>query len=129
MKIVYIAHEYGGKPENIEKVKRIIADIAMSNLNVIPYCPWLAYVESLNDLNKEQRARGIMMTLALLDKRRVSELWIFGDKISEGVALEINKAYNEGIAICNHSATITSFEYAQAFKNQGLPEPKFVKAV
>lgn len=101
LKIAYIAHEYGGDAANIIKVRNIIADIAMNDFNIIPYCPWLAYVESLDESIREHRARGLYMTLHLLHRSRVDELHLYANELSPGVVLEIHKAVTEKIPIKN----------------------------
>ena len=125
LKRVYIAHEYGGKRENLQKVKAIIKDIIMNQPEVIPVCPWYALVESLDDSNDIERAMGLRATTALLKKGIIDELWIYGSKLSLGVELEINHAVNENITLFLKTTEIKTEDLKRSFFNQGLPEPIF----
>ena len=62
----------------------------VSDLGGIPIAPHLYFPQFLDDGTEEERATGIEMGLALLDK--CDEMWIFGNRITEGMAREISQA-------------------------------------
>jgi hypothetical protein len=51
----------------------------------------------MDDGDKEQRELGIHFALVLLGK--CDELWVFGERISEGMTREIAKAKRRGMPI------------------------------
>ena len=124
-KVVYIAHPYGNNKRNLVRVQQIIKDLAFEN-SVIPFCPWYALVESLNDGDALERALGLQATLNLLDKTIVDELLICGEVISKGVAMEINKATTEGIVIRFDYPRRTNEEINSILNQLGF-EPKIVE--
>ena len=62
----------------------------VSDLGGIPVAPHLYFPQFLDDGTEEERAIGIEMGLALLEKS--DELWLFGNRITEGMAREIGRA-------------------------------------
>ena len=64
---------------------------------VVPVIPHLMYPQFLAEDNPKERQLGIEMGLVLLTKCR--ELWVFGNQISKGMALEINKAKKYSVPI------------------------------
>lgn len=52
--------------------------------------PHLYFTAILDDDQKEERERGIQMGLAWLEE--ATEVWVFGDRITKGMALEIERA-------------------------------------
>ncbi len=90
MKIVFICSPYQGDINtNTIRAKRY-ARFAITE-KVVPVIPHLMYPRFLDEDNSEERALGLEMGLALLDK--CNEMWVFGDIISPGMKLEIEKAY------------------------------------
>ena len=69
----------------------------VSDLGYIPIAPHLYFPQFLDDGTEEERAIGIEMGLALLEK--CDELWLFGDRITEGMAREIGRAAEQKIPI------------------------------
>ena len=65
--------------------------------NCIPIAPHLHYPQFMDDSDKEQRELGLFFALVLLGK--CDELWIFGDRVSNGMSQEIKKAEKRGIPI------------------------------
>lgn len=129
LKRVYIAHEYGGKKENLIKIRVIIRDIILNQPDVIPVCPWYVLVESLDDSDEFERALGLRATTALLKKGIIDEFWIYGSKLSLGVELEINHAVNEFIPLVLKTDKISMDDLKQSFINQGLPSEPIFKTV
>ena len=58
--------------------------------NVMPIAPHVYFSQFLNDDIPEQRQLGLLMRLKLLQE--CSEVWVFGDKLSDGMAAEITEA-------------------------------------
>lgn len=56
----------------------------------VPVCPHIYFPQFLNEENKDERAAGIYYGLELM--WQVSELWVFGERISEGMRAEIELA-------------------------------------
>ena len=95
-KIVFICSPYAGDVEgNVMRAKRY-GRFAVTE-QVIPIVPHLMYPQFLFDDDPAERKLGLQMGLVLLTK--CQELWVFGPKISTGMAIEIDKAkrYNKPI--------------------------------
>ena len=87
--IVYICSPYAGNIEaNVEAAKRYCR-FAITK-RCISIAPHLLYPQVLDDSDTGQRQLGTFMAIALLTK--CAELWVFGTKISKGMAGEISKA-------------------------------------
>lgn len=63
----------------------------------IPLAPHTIFTQFLNDDIPEERVAGIEMGIQLLLK--CDELWAFGDKISEGMAVEMAAAKTLGLKL------------------------------
>ena len=87
--IVYICSPYAGDvPANVEnarKYSRFAVDAGY-----IPIAPHLLFPQFLNDTNPKERQLGLFFGNALMSK--CSEVWVFGEHISEGMAAEIKRA-------------------------------------
>lgn len=114
MKIVYIAHPIGGDvDQNIAKVLRIVREINLHSKTVVPFAPYIVDCLALDDDIQEQRERGIMNNAVLFDKGFIDELWLFGDRISVGMWIEIDAAVHLGIKVVPRTA-----ETRKALENQ-----------
>ena len=94
--LVYIASPFAGDTKRNTKMVRDYCRFAVGK-GCIPLAPHLHYPQFMNDDDKEQRDLGLRFALILLSK--CDELWVFGDKISGGMAREIVKAKRRGIPI------------------------------
>ena len=56
----------------------------------IPIAPHLLFPQFLDDTNPKERELGLFFGDALMSK--CSEVWVFGNYISEGMKAEINRA-------------------------------------
>lgn len=56
----------------------------------IPLAPHLLFPQFMNDDDPEERKLALFMAIVLLGKCR--ELWVFGDRITEGMKAEITVA-------------------------------------
>jgi hypothetical protein len=95
-KLALIASPYAGDVEhNIDMAKRYCRHALESGCDFIAV--HLMYPQVLNDANPEERQRGIRMGLRLLAE--CDELWVCGDKITEGMRTEIAEAQRLGIRV------------------------------
>ena len=63
----------------------------------IPFAPHLFFPRFLSDENEYERSLGIKMGKVFLDDCR--ELWWFGNKITEGMQIEIDRAKHRKLTI------------------------------
>lgn len=94
--LVYIASPYAGDTETNVRRAQGYCRFAVTK-NCIPIAPHLHYPQFMDDSDKEQRELGLFFALVLLGK--CDELWIFGDRVSNGMSKEIKKAEKRGIPI------------------------------
>lgn len=106
--LVYIASPFAGDIERNAEKARCYCRFAVSN-RCIPIAPHLLYPQFMDDTDKEQRELGIRFGLILLAK--CDELWVFGDKISNGMSREIAKAKKHGILISYFNSKCEVQEY------------------
>ena len=60
----------------------------------IPLAPHLLFPQFMDDGNRAERDLALFMDIVLLSK--CSELWVFGERISKGMSIEIEKAKRKG---------------------------------
>ncbi len=94
--LVYICSPYAGDILNNERKAREYGKFAIRQ-GVIPVVPHLLYPQFLNERNHADRALGLLFGLALLAK--CEEIWVFGPRISTGMAKEITEAERKCIPI------------------------------
>lgn len=63
----------------------------LSTLGFLPLAPHLYFTQFLKDRRAHERDTGIKLGLRWLEE--ADEVWVFGNKISEGMAVEIKKAH------------------------------------
>ena len=87
--VVYICSPYAGDIErNVENAKRYCR-FALQN-SAIPLAPHLLFPQFMDDEDPRERALALHMNLVLLSK--CAALWVFGDTITKGMRLEIDRA-------------------------------------
>ena len=87
--LVYVASAYSGDiTTNIEKAKQYCR--FSLEQGQIPLAPHLMFPLFMNDADSSERELAIFMDVILLGK--CDELWVFGDSISEGMAVDIEVA-------------------------------------
>lgn len=87
--IVYICSPYAGDIEtNVVAVRRY-SRFAVEK-GYIPIAPHLLFPQFLNDSDPNERELGLFFGNAIMSK--CSEIWVFGSKISNGMAAEIKRA-------------------------------------
>ena len=98
--VVFICSPYAGDVVgNTMRAKRY-ARFATTK-NTVPVIPHLMYPQFLFDDDPDERLLGLDMGLVLLEK--CSEVWVFGDLVSAGMKVEIEKARKRNIPIRHFS--------------------------
>lgn len=96
MKFVYICSPLRGDIET--NVRRAFGYCRFAaKLGVLPFAPHAMFSGFLDDDIPEERQTGMALGLELL--KRSDELWVFGEKISEGMDAEIKVAEELSIPI------------------------------
>ena len=99
-KVVFICSPYAGDVVgNTRRAKRY-ARFATTK-NTVPVIPHLMYPQFLDEDDPDERLLGLDMGLVLLEK--CSEVWVFGDLVSAGMKVEIEKARKRNIPIRHFS--------------------------
>lgn len=99
MKIVYIAHPLSGDLKNVDKVLHICRFISMSEPEVVPFAHWVVEALALNDQVAEERAIGIKHDEAIIDRLKFDECRLYGDRISAGMANEVQRFKALGVPV------------------------------
>ena len=94
--LVYICSPFAGDIEYNTMKARGYSRFAVSQ-NAIPLAPHLLFPQFMDDDDKDQRDLAIFMGLVLLGK--CQEIWSFGNRISEGMLLELEKAKKRDMVI------------------------------
>ena len=95
-KLVFICSPFAGDIETNTRRARRYGRFAVVE-KVVPIIPHLMYPQFLEEGDPEERQLGIDMGLILLS--RCHELWVFGDRISTGMSIEIKRAKRWNIPI------------------------------
>lgn len=93
---IFICSPYRGDIEKNKVVAQNVCRVAV-HLGFIPIAPHLFFTQFLRDYVEEERLKGISCGLELIDI--CSELWIIGNKITEGMQMEISHARRLNIPI------------------------------
>ena len=94
--LIYICSPYSGEIEYNLSRARGYCRLAVSK-GYIPLAPHLHYPQFMDDGDSEQRKLGLFFALVLLGK--CDEIWVFGSRISEGMARELETAERRSILI------------------------------
>ena len=94
--LVYIASPFAGDPERNTERARGYCRLAVSK-GCIPLAPHLFYPQFMDDDDRETRELAISFALVLLGK--CDEIWVFGERRSEGMEREIAKARKRNMPI------------------------------
>src|SRR4051812_36588441 len=96
MKVVYIAHPLRGDWDaNVASARRYC--LAALRAGYAPLAPYLMGL-ALDDAVAEDRATGLGWDLDVI-ARSVDELWLCGDRISEGMGKEADEARAQGVIV------------------------------
>ena len=94
MAIYYVAHRYGGDPANLERAKKIIHDLQVSDLNNCYICPLLAFSHlKYGEIGFDEELE------LCLDILSVSDVLLVTSDISDGVQKEIDFARMVGMEV------------------------------
>ena len=94
--VVYICSPFSGdEQDNTQKARRYCRFAVAAGY--APYAPHLFFPQFMNDSNQEERELAIFMAIIMLTK--CAELWVFGDRITKGMAQEIRKAEARNMTI------------------------------
>lgn len=94
--LVFICSPFAGDMEGNTKRAREYSRFAVSK-DCIPIAPHLLFPQFLEETDPAGRELGISFGLVLQSMCR--EMWVFGDTVSKGMAVEIEKAGERGIPI------------------------------
>lgn len=84
---VYVAHAYGGDPENIEKSKKITRDLQVKDPENCYICPLIAFSHlGYNEIGYDEEIALCLDLLQICDKL------IVASEVSHGVQIEIDLA-------------------------------------
>jgi len=115
--LVYIASPLSGDVEQNLEFARKACRFAIEQ-EVTPFAPHLLYTQMLDDSNPADRQIGIDMGNQMLEL--CDELWLCGDRISEGMANEKELAEQLGIPVHQINAEdILEVDFA-ATKGMGM---------
>ena len=120
MKLIYVASPYAGDIEqNTEFTKRACRHVMKEGHAF--FAPHLLYPQLLDDSNPQERQLGLEMGLAMLP--RCDELWCYGNHISLGMHLEIEKAVRLGIPVCRVMEQENGFAIGKVKSNTSAEAP------
>lgn len=91
--LVYICSPLSGDVERNQAAARRYCRYAVES-GTIPLAPHLYFPQFLNDSDLIERNLALFMDIVLLSK--CAELWVFGETISKGMSIEIEKAKRKG---------------------------------
>jgi hypothetical protein len=106
MKVVYIAHPISGDIlGNLERIKNIVRRLNLAFPDLVPFAPYWLDCHALDDNNPLERARGIRNDQELFRRKFIDELWLWGDRISDGMMAEIKLANELRIPVVPQTAS------------------------
>lgn len=91
--VVYICSPYAGDIENNVKAAQKYSRFAVDK-GYLPIAPHLLFPQFLNDSKPQERELGLHFGNVLMSK--CAEVWVFGERISEGMEAEIKRAKWKG---------------------------------
>ncbi len=83
------------RKENVKRAK--LACRILVKLGYLPLAPHLYFTRFLEDSDEKEREEGIVLGLRWLEIS--DELWVFGERISDGMSREISYARELGIPV------------------------------
>lgn len=96
-RVAYICSPYRGLDvkKNVEMAKKYCKFVSL--IGLIPFCPHLYFTQFLDDNVPEERELAFSMNYDFL--KHCDFLCIFGDKITEGMKSEIDKAIEYDVPV------------------------------
>ena len=95
--LVYICSPYAGDVERNTERAKIYSRFAVIERNAIAFAPHLLFPMYLSDDNPAERELALFMDIVFLGK--CNELWVFGENITKGMQMEIDKAKKRRMTI------------------------------
>lgn len=92
--VVYVAHAYGGRPENVERAKEVTRSLQLKHLDHCFVCPLLVF--SHLEYGEIGKAQEMELCLDLLS---ICDCILIASEISEGVQAEIDFAKKIGVEV------------------------------
>lgn len=89
---VYVAHQYGGKPENREAAKRWVRWLA--ELGYAPICTWIVLTEMWDESHRDD---GLTIDCELISRSDV--VLLCGHDVSSGMQVERDYADGCGVPV------------------------------
>ena len=89
--LVYICSPYAGDMETNAENARKYSRFAVENM-AIPFAPHLLMPQYMD----EGTERELALRMGIIFLSKCEQLWVFGNRVSEGMAYEIKKAINMG---------------------------------
>lgn len=97
-KLVFIAHPIRGDiAGNLKKVFAICEQIRKEGH--IPIAPYLTLPLHPTDEEMKNRELGVWANLTTFERGYVDEVWLYGDRISDGMKIEVALAEKLGIPV------------------------------
>lgn len=94
MATYYVAHKYGGDPQNLERAKRITHELQLNDLENCYICPLVAFSHLLyNEIGFDEEMELCKDLLTLCDGL------IIASDISKGVQMELDFAKLVGMEV------------------------------
>ena len=122
MKLIYICSPFrGDTAANTEAAQRYCRDAYEKNC--IPVAPHLYLPQFLNDDEPKERDLALRIGLRLIDY--CSEVWVHGDRISDGMRGEIDYATTTGkkvVYLPGADAQHKSIDELEAMRKSGNPQ-------
>ena len=94
--LVFISSPFAGDTRRNTKRARGFCRFAVSK-NCIPVAPHLLFPQFMEEDDPAQRDLGIFFGMVLMSK--CQEVWVFGRDITNGMAVEIEKAKRRGLPV------------------------------
>lgn len=91
--IVYICSPLSEDMDANQEAARRYCRYAVDS-GYIPIAPHIYFTQFMNEHSPKERNLALFMDIVLLSK--CAELWVFGDTISKGMSMEIEKAKRKG---------------------------------
>ena len=94
--VVYICSPLSGDVKHNQEKARSYCRFAVDS-GYIPIAPHIYFTQFMNDDSRKERDLALFMDIVLLSK--CAELWVFGNKVTSGMSIEIAKAKRKGQTI------------------------------
>ena len=94
--LIYICSPFAGEVEQNVQRARAYSRFAVAQ-GVVPIAPHLLFPQFMDDEDAVSRAHALHMGLLIL--HHCAELWYFGNRITSGMAAEIEEAVRRGVKI------------------------------